>query len=59
MDLCSSVASTGGLGFPGGSLGWVRSRLVLVVYGRPLRPYLILICLEQHIPLPLDVLLGP
>ena len=43
MDLCSSVASTGGLGFPGGSLGWVRSRLVLVVFGRPLRPYLILV----------------
>ena len=41
--VCSSVASTGGLGFPGGSLGWVRSRLVLVVYGRPLRPYLILV----------------
>ena len=41
--VCSSMASTGGLGFPGGSLGWVRSRLVLVVYGRLLRPYLILV----------------
>ena len=27
--VCSSVASTGGLGFPGGSLGWVRSKLAL------------------------------
>ena len=30
--VCSSVASTGGLGFPGGSLGWVRSKLALTCF---------------------------
>jgi hypothetical protein len=26
LEVCSSVASTGSLGFPGGSLGWVGAR---------------------------------
>ena len=40
MEVCSSVASTGSLGFPGGILGWVGASDANLFIGSPLRPYI-------------------